>query len=450
MIKRRRKSMKKFLMIFFGLMLHNSLLFAELSMNAIDKLIRKFGPLVRVHPDDESSPSSVSWMLENSSLNFRNNSGNRATKMLLEKGKVTSKIIGNEPYNRGNLDGEYFLNLDGDKNKLKKGMGYDANNFSNADCYVNVVERADGNITLQFWFFFAWQGPIKLRIPFVDTILKEFDIGIHEGDWEHVNIHLKKNASQEYEIYQVFFARHQQRKGDLIKKDDKNLVLVNDQLKPDKNGTHPVVYTALNSHATYPKVLFLSKDVDTTSDKGPLWKCWEHGVYIGTRERPTRGQEWINFVGRWGSSVEAEKIGVNYHGDSPETMTMYGAFLQQGKTIFPLEINDKSEIDGKPNFVEIAKESIETKKISRNKRFSEYFDLLVPQRINKVEFIIDHPKKHVITYNIYEKKTGLPDKFLFGPLSGLKSEINLDGTTSGAITVAKDGEGFTLTIEHVE
>lgn len=410
--------MKKILVIVL-LFLQCSSLYAALSIQTINQLIKKFGPLVKLHPKDESSPTSVWWMLENSSLNFRENGGTRQTRMLLEKGNVTSKIIGNKPYNEGNSRGEYYLNLEGDKKILKKGQGYDTNNFSPADCYVNVVERDKDTVTLQFWFCFAWQGPIKLDIPFVDSFLKKFDIGIHEGDWEHVNIHLKKNGSNEYELYQVFFGRHQQKKGDLLKKGDKDLTLVNDQLKPDKNGTHPVVYSALNSHATYPKVLYLSKDVDKTSDKGPSWKCWEHGVYIGTLEKPMPGQEWINFVGRWGASVEAEKIGVNYHGDSPETMTLYGAFLRQGNAKFPLEINDE-----KSKYVEIAHKSLETRKLSRNKRFSDYFDLLVPQRINRVELALDHPKKYPnLTYEIYEKKTLVPDKYLFGTLSGSKSEI---------------------------
>jgi hypothetical protein len=68
---------------------------------------------------------------------------------------------------------------------------------------------------------------------------------------------------------------------------------------------------------------------------------------------------------------------------------------------------------------------------------------------NKNQMVLDHNIKVVLKgedpyqFDVFKIVDGV-EELISSP------EINLDGTTSGAITVAKDGEGFTLTIEHVE
>jgi len=399
---------------------------AELSTETINKLIRRFGPLFRIHHTDESSPTSVDWMLAHASLNLRYNQRSKGVKKLLDRGQLSSQVVGNEPYNSYNEEGEYFLNLEGDKKILKKGPGYDANNFSQQDCYVNAVERENGNLVLQFWCFYAWQGSIVIAKG-LDYFLR--DIGYHEGDWEHVNIYLKKTDSNEigYELSQVFFARHQQKKGDLVRVGSDQLELVNDAMEQDPEGTHPVAYVGKNSHGHYSHVTRINVDVDQTSDKGPQWKGWECGKYIGTLSNPQPGQDWIRFWGRWGSSVEASKLGVTYHGDSPETPFLYNAFMHQGAHKKPIEIEDQ-----KGNQIKLHS----AKRLRRTKRYSDYFTFnSPPKRIQLLEWElrkikrdldgnivpdnqgnpVTEPLEDALTYEVWEKKRWIDDKKIFGP-----------------------------------
>lgn len=406
--------------------LYSYSLHAHLSIDTIQSLIATFGPLFKMHPTDESSPTSVKWMLDHSSLNVRFHDRSKGTKKILDRGSVTATIVGNAPYNEPNHEGDYFLNLEGNKKNLKKGPGYDADNFSRQDCYVNVVERENDNVVLQFWCFYAWQGSIVIAQG-LDYFLR--DIGYHEGDWEHVNIYLSKTDSTEigYEISQIFFARHQQKKGDLVKKGSSLLKLVNNDLQEDKQGTHPVVYVAKNSHGVYPNVTRLSADVDQTSDDGPLWKSWEHGKYMGTLSNPQPEQEWIRYWGRWGSTVEATKFGITYHGDSPESPFLYGSFMHQGAHKKNIEIEGQ-----KGNHIPLQS----AKRLRKSKRYSDYFTFdALPKRIRILEWELRKIKKNddgeiirdaqgnrltepldaPITYEVWEKKTFFNDKKIFGP-----------------------------------
>ena len=136
-------------------------------------------------------------------------------------------------------------------------------------------------------FFYAYQGA-PAGIGILDPLMKALDIGIHQGDWKPIDIHLKKQ-DENYMSDHVFYARHQQIKGNLVKAAD--IKKANDNMKEDKNATHPIVYVALNSHASYPKHNLISKDFDRTSSTGPLWPCWRNVKYVGTLDKPQPGQE---------------------------------------------------------------------------------------------------------------------------------------------------------------
>lgn len=436
--------MKKITLLLLSFLVTNQA-HAELSVETITKLIKTFGPLFRIHHTDESSPASVDWMLAHSSLNLRYNDRSKSPVKLLDRGSLNSQLVGSAPYTTPNPEGEYYLNLEGDKQGLKKGPGYDAHNLSQQDCYVNAVERENGNVVLQFWCFYPWQGSIVIAKG-LDYFLR--DIGYHEGDWEHVNIYLKKSDEHEigYEISQLFFARHQQKKGDLVKRDD--LELVNDAMQNDPNGTHPVVYVGKNSHGTYPYVTRLSSDVDQTSAKGPSWKGWEHGKYIGTLLHPQAGQEWINFWGRWGSSVEASKFGITYHGDSPESPFLYNAFMHQGAHKKPIEIEGQ-----KNNLIALQK----PKKLRKSKQYSRYFTFdSPPKRIRLLEWKMGRLKKDElgatslepvdenISYELWEKKRFFTDQKIADGFSGKEAKLTPVYRIKNLYiaNVRKDGKDF--------
>jgi hypothetical protein len=102
--------------------------------------------------------------------------------------------------------------------------------------YGRVTRRQDkeGNqwVSLQYHFFYA----------FNDWRLAANGINHHEGDWEMVAVYLKNEQP-----YAVLFSQHGSGALELWK---------NVYRAKDKNGnetTHPIVYTALGSHANYSK-----------------------------------------------------------------------------------------------------------------------------------------------------------------------------------------------------
>jgi hypothetical protein len=102
--------------------------------------------------------------------------------------------------------------------------------------YGRVTERQDeeGNNwkSLQYHFFYA----------FNDWRLAANGINHHEGDWEMVAVYLKND-----EPYAVLFSQH----GSGALEMWRNVLRVKDTNGADT--THPIIYTALGSHANYSK-----------------------------------------------------------------------------------------------------------------------------------------------------------------------------------------------------
>ena len=102
--------------------------------------------------------------------------------------------------------------------------------------YGRVSRRQDdeGNhwVSLQYHFFYA----------FNDWRLAANGINHHEGDWEMVAVYLKND-----EPYAVLFSQHGSGALELWE----NVRCVKDN--NGNNTTHPIIYTALGSHANYSK-----------------------------------------------------------------------------------------------------------------------------------------------------------------------------------------------------
>jgi len=102
--------------------------------------------------------------------------------------------------------------------------------------YGRVTQRQDDNgdrwTSLQYHFFYA----------FNDWRLAANGINHHEGDWEMVAMYLKND-----EPYAVLFSQH----GSGALERWENVYRVRDQ--EGNETTHPIIYTALGSHANYSK-----------------------------------------------------------------------------------------------------------------------------------------------------------------------------------------------------
>jgi hypothetical protein len=102
--------------------------------------------------------------------------------------------------------------------------------------YGRVTERQDGEgnqwKSLQYHFFYA----------FNDWRLAANGANHHEGDWEMVAVYLKNEQP-----YAVLFSQHGS--GALERWENVNCV----KEKDGRETTHPLIYTALGSHANYSK-----------------------------------------------------------------------------------------------------------------------------------------------------------------------------------------------------
>jgi hypothetical protein len=102
---------------------------------------------------------------------------------------------------------------------------------------------------------------------------------MHEGDWERMTVYLDKANPEGAPPESVAFYRHSTntfRKWDSVAKEE---------------GTHPIGYSAIGSHATLPTPGF--GQIDVGDPHGPRWRTWENLASVV--EEP-----WHGFGGAWG------------------------------------------------------------------------------------------------------------------------------------------------------
>ena len=186
------------------------------------------------------------------------------------------------------LDEGYHLNLPG--NPLRAGCTY-AKDFAAlkaageapAITYARIAkEEGEPGLVVQYWFFYYFN-------QFND---------LHEGDWEGMQIAFDANSARgalangPYEI-----ALFQHEGGERADWDDS---------KVEKDGTHPVVYPAAGSHAT-----FYSSGVYVENGKGgsglgcdnttePLRRLAPRPELIPTDPQQGGPFQWLTYEGHWG------------------------------------------------------------------------------------------------------------------------------------------------------
>jgi hypothetical protein len=158
------------------------------------------------------------------------------------------------------------------------------------------LRRAGDELLITYWFFYGYSRPY-IGIG-SDTSHNLLDVA-HEGDWENVDVAL--SASGDHAPLRVLFYGH----GHPASVPWDQVERVDD--------THPVVYSALNSHASYPtaaprrgeqtKVCGAVGCSHDFRDQGMRWDGWQPG-----RLQSARAQPWYGFGGAWGNA-----------GDLPDT-----------------------------------------------------------------------------------------------------------------------------------
>lgn len=245
-----------------------------------DKLAAKFAPEVHLAPQaqDWTRPASVEWYLARVHMRFEHDDCGDC--QVLAVGAVTQDNMWQQSHrgknwrcaHRGGASSSanasnFFLQPPDDDVHA----GAPASQWRT---YVHV-RRTDGGYDLQYWFFF----------PYNDSV-GSFN---HEGDWEHITVRTDGAG----EFASAWFAQHEGGRRYL----PAALTFVGD--------THPQVWIADGSHASYPRVG--SFDIpgvpafdDHTYRGGPIWQTWTNWVNVGEKDQPRAGQHFIRYGGRWG------------------------------------------------------------------------------------------------------------------------------------------------------
>lgn len=191
------------------------------TFHELNILIRKYGPLYRIHPHELYRPTSVEWFVPRCTL-VNNTTGEKRT-------GITAASLP--------TDGTHYSLEINDPSTYR-------GDFSVAKAYVHAKAVNAATTDIQFWFFYAYNGHGTARVKtftFGGASLHSGNaslqpLGAHQGDWEHITIRFN-NFSHLPEY--VYMAQHSG--GVWLPWGD-----------VEKLGEQVIVYSSLNGHASYP------------------------------------------------------------------------------------------------------------------------------------------------------------------------------------------------------
>lgn len=275
--------------------------------SAAQKLVDAYAPITMLReqqdPPCETSaeqyePTSVFTMLGNPAVDLTRNEPGGDEK-LVTKAPTPADVAG--------LGDEYHLNIPGDP--LDDTCVY-ARDFAAlvregkapALTYAHIAHQVGRpGLAVQYWFFWYFN-------QFND---------LHEGDWEGMQIAFEANtpraALAQGPSEMVLF---QHAGGETAGWED---------AKVEKEGTHPVVYPAAGSHATfYDSTVYVENGqggsgvgCDNTSE--PLRRLRPRPVLVPTHPNTTGAFKWLTYFGHWGQ----EEKGFNNGPTGPLTKSQW-------------------------------------------------------------------------------------------------------------------------------
>ncbi len=258
-----------------------------------DELIARFAPVVRLHPDEQYLPASVSWYLPRVRMRLDVSFG--PDKQVLNKGSVDPGSLIAQA-NQDQVSGlspastSFFLEQTdaggGDDNDTYKAETRRGTAPGGWICYARVRPAANHSemYDIQYVFFYAYNG----------DMLATAAESAHEADMEHVTVRVEKDRQL---VQRIYFAAHDG--GHWYDRGaDGYSVTADGRL---------IVYSAVNSHASYPWARRIARPLlpdDETRDGGVELDCRQNVVNVGERDRPRAGMQWIQYSGRWGETGE--------------------------------------------------------------------------------------------------------------------------------------------------
>ena len=379
----------------------------SLTQEEVKKLIEKFAPISHEHPKEKYHLGNVEDFIKKSTLYCFYDVKLKGAKSRLESKNVALKeesptidflneVVTNPRYQKGR---KCRLIL---KPSQKS---YFSGDISKAKTYVNVYQGENGYLILQFIFFAPFNGKVikgKLSGDALSSIGLG-DLGTHEGDWEHFDVHLLKNNSGEYDLIRTHYAGHQQRMGVMLMKQQMaTRGLLN-------NNSKPIVYSGLYSHANIPGIgdnnqLGFEGALDVTAKN-------TNPVDFGKPERyeiiMVNGEilpqhSWINFLGPWGNTNDKDWGILSSPMPNSPTGPLEARWLRKNNEPSSLTYD---LIDNPDKFSEPMKALTGTVKIPKGKKESRGFIYESPSRLTErfsVEFFNSKGSKLTIPATQYK------------------------------------------------
>ncbi len=277
--------------------------------------VKRFAPKVYLHPYDLHHPTSVENYL-------------RTVQLVDQRGNVKADPVTLDTLQQFN-DPSFYLrfknqNLPTASNDIATGDPIGAGSQTGfgrcqAPVYVHVRPGGADYVDIVYVFFYAFNGfqTFRAGLGLLDQEKRNFvwaRFARHEGDMEHISVRLGREGA----LRGVYYGQH----------GDSEWVAS----PPLADGTHPVVYAALNSHASLPvkdaretgrivpeKIppvppLRWVKTVDLTADDqvnvytkpNPFysvveWTPWQDDRQLVWVDNSPDAQKWLSFPGAFGT-----------------------------------------------------------------------------------------------------------------------------------------------------
>ena len=279
-------------------------------------VIQKYTPTIYLHPYDNHHPMAVEEFLSECSMLDQNGnvlkSGLTPADLATYSGASNYLSFTNGVWPSAGNDYET-----GDPIVAGASPGWGQ---SNSPIYVKTIDYGT-YIDLKFYTFYAINGFQTFQAGIIVDFVTQpylFDWGnfaLHQGDWEHITVRISEDTTQ---LLGVFYSQHGNAFWDA---------------SPAMDGTHPIVYSAWDSHANYPDsnieinttilnspgVIPLSwiKVVDITTNStggtvssyhqpnpyypnGIVWAPWQNTSQLVLLDGNAEAAQWLAFNGLWG------------------------------------------------------------------------------------------------------------------------------------------------------
>ncbi|MCW4034342.1 MAG: Vps62-related protein [Candidatus Bathyarchaeota archaeon] len=241
------------------------------------QLASLYAPVMHFADGEKFYPTDANYHIQNSELYRKTEDSN-----ILTEASPTATSIAQYTTE------DYFLNNTlGSGNQIAQ--DYQQKRQSYGDKIYAHVTRQSGSIVVQYWFFYAY-NPGSLNQ--------------HQGDWEMIEIVLDSNETPQYGAYSQHNSGQKAEWTDIETTDE----------------THPHVYVALGSHASYFNQYQgrVGTESDTVGNAYTLAPEDYEVVILGEKgaENHPDSQDWLEFGGRWGNWAELADIIVGGAGPS--------------------------------------------------------------------------------------------------------------------------------------